>query len=83
MNKELGLFTEVRGRGLMIGAPLVAAYHGKANDISELARKAGVLVLVAGPNVMRFLPPLTITDDELNKGLARFKTALAQFKASA
>lgn len=80
MNAELGLFADIRGRGLMVGAELIAAHAGKSGDISELARQAGVLVLVAGPNVMRFLPPLTITDDELNSGLARFKTALVTYK---
>ncbi len=83
MNKELGLFKEVRGRGLMIGAELVPALAGKSGDISEAARKAGVLVLVAGPNVMRFLPPLTITDAELDEGLKRFQTALKTFQSAA
>lgn len=83
INAELGLFTEIRGRGLMIGAELIAAHAGKSGDISEAARKAGVLVLVAGPNVMRFLPPLTITDDELSKGLVRFKQALITYKNAA
>jgi len=82
INKELQMFTEVRGRGLMIGAELIPAYHGKANDISDLARKHGVLVLVAGPNVMRLLPPLTLTNAEMETGLARFKAAVAAFKAS-
>ncbi len=79
-HQELGLFSEIRGRGLMVGAELLPAYHGKANDISDLARKAGVLVLVAGPNVLRFLPPLTITASELETGLSRLKTALLAFK---
>ena len=82
INAELGLFKEIRGRGLMIGAELLPAHAGKSGDISELARKAGVLVLVAGPNVMRFLPPLVITDAELTTGLARFKQALVQYLAS-
>lgn len=82
INGEFGLFKEIRGRGLMIGAELNPDYHGKANDLSELARKAGVLVLVAGPNVMRFLPPLVITDAELTEGMKRFKAACAQFKAA-
>lgn len=81
INAELGLFKEIRGRGLMIGAELIAEHAGKAGDISEFARKAGVLVLIAGPNVMRFLPPLTITDEELSTGLARFKAALVAYKA--
>jgi acetylornithine/N-succinyldiaminopimelate aminotransferase len=81
INDEMGLFKEIRGRGLMIGAELTAEHAGKSGDISELARKHGVLVLVAGPDVMRFLPPLTITDDELNKGIERFTLALADYKA--
>ncbi len=82
INDTLGLFADIRGRGLMVGAELVANYHGKANDISEAARKAGVLVLVAGPNVLRFLPPLTITDEELMEGLKRLEGALAQVKTN-
>ncbi len=81
INAELGLFKEIRGRGLMIGAELVAEHAGKSGDISELARKEGTLVLVAGPNVMRFLPPLVITDAELAEGLKRFKAALMKYKA--
>ncbi|MES2985329.1 MAG: acetylornithine/succinylornithine family transaminase [Pseudomonadota bacterium] len=83
INADLQMFSEIRGRGLMIGAELTAAYAGKSGDISELARRHGVLVLVAGPNVMRFLPPLTISDAELKTGLARLKTALQAQKASA
>ncbi len=82
INDELHLFSEIRGRGLMIGAELVPAHHGKANDISELARTYGVLVLVAGPNVLRFLPPLTITEAELSTGLERLHAALKTYMAS-
>ena len=83
MNGELDMFTEVRGRGLMVGAELKAPYAGNANAISDVARKHGVLVLVAGPNVLRFVPPLTITEAELTSGLSRLKTALVEYKASA
>ena len=80
MNETLDMFVEVRGRGLMIGAELKPPYAGNANAISDAARKAGVLVLVAGPNVLRFLPPLTITDDELAEGMKRLKPALEAAK---
>jgi acetylornithine/N-succinyldiaminopimelate aminotransferase len=83
INDELSLFREIRGRGLMIGAELTAAHAGKAGELSDLARKAGVLVLVAGPNVLRFLPPLTVTGEELETGLRRLHTALAQYKSGA
>lgn len=73
------LFKEIRGRGLMVGAELHPQYHGKAGDISEEARKAGVLILQAGPNVLRFLPPLIITDKEMRLGLERLQDAVASF----
>lgn len=72
-----GLFTEVRGRGLMIGTELIAEYKGKAGAFSELARRFGALVLVAGPDVLRFVPPLTITSEEIDDGMARLDAALA------
>ena len=81
INQEIGIFKEIRGRGLMIGAELIAQYAGKANDFADAARKAGVLILVAGPNVLRFLPPLTITEAELEEGIRRLHPALATTKA--
>jgi acetylornithine/N-succinyldiaminopimelate aminotransferase len=83
INDEYGLFAEIRGRGLMLGAELVPEYHGKAGAISDLARNAGALVLVAGPNVLRFVPPLTITPEELETGFNRLETALQQVKNGA
>jgi acetylornithine/N-succinyldiaminopimelate aminotransferase len=82
LNDELHCFTEIRGRGLMIGAELKPKWHGKAGDISERARAKGVLVLVAGPNVCRFLPPLNITQEELATGLERFASALRDYIAA-
>ena len=64
INRALNLFTEVRGRGLMIGAVLADAFKGRASEILDHAAAHGVLLLQAGPDVLRFVPPLTITDDE-------------------
>ena len=82
MNAEFDMFSEVRGRGLMVGAELKVPYAGNANAISDVARKHGVLVLVAGPNVLRFVPPLTINAVELNSGLERLESALTEYKAT-
>lgn len=79
INTELGLFTEIRGRGLMIGAELKPELHGKAGEMTEKAREYGVLMLQAGPNVLRFLPPLTITEAELADGMTRVKDALKDY----
>ena len=67
---------DVRGRGAMIALELVKS--GGAEPDAELAKKlaagchaAGVIVLTCGTygNILRFLPPLTISDDLLNEGL--------------
>ena len=79
VGKELGLFSEVRGRGLMLGAVLADAYRGKAGEILDYAAAHGLLVLQAGPDVLRFVPPLNITDEELADGLARLRIALSAF----
>jgi acetylornithine/N-succinyldiaminopimelate aminotransferase len=82
LHNDIGIFAEIRGRGLMIGAELLPEYAGQANAIADIARQHGVLVLVAGPNVMRFVPPLTITQEEMQQGLLRFRNALVAFKAN-
>ncbi|MBJ6984861.1 acetylornithine transaminase [Luteimonas sp. MC1750] len=77
INAELGLFSGVRGRGLMLGAVLAPAHAGRAGDILDLAAAEGLLMLQAGPDVLRFVPALSISDEELAEGLARLRTALA------
>lgn len=79
IESEYGIFEEVRGRGLMIGAELRRSFRGRSADLTEAARRHGVLVLQAGPDVLRLLPPLNITADELQEGLRRMETAIAEF----
>jgi acetylornithine/N-succinyldiaminopimelate aminotransferase len=73
------LFAQVRGRGLMIGAVLADAYKGRAGEVLDHAARHGLLLLQAGPDVLRFVPPLTITGEELADGLDRLGTALTDF----
>jgi acetylornithine/N-succinyldiaminopimelate aminotransferase len=82
INHDLHLFDEVRGRGLMIGAVLAAAYKGKAGEILDHAAAHGLLLLQAGPDVLRFVPPLTINDEEIAEGLKRLRAALTAFVAA-
>lgn len=63
-----------RGMGLMIGIDVKGERTNK-----ELAAKliqSGLLVLTAGPG-LRLLPPLVITQEEMDKGLAILKAALS------
>ncbi|HEY0178620.1 MAG TPA: acetylornithine/succinylornithine family transaminase [Dokdonella sp.] len=70
-------FAEIRGRGLMLGVVLADAHKGRAGAILDRAAAHGLLLLQAGTDVLRFVPPLTITDDEIDDGLRRLATALA------
>jgi acetylornithine/N-succinyldiaminopimelate aminotransferase len=79
MNAELGLFSQVRGRGLMLGAVLDAKYAGRAGEVLDLAAAKGLLMLQAGPDVLRFVPSLNITDQEVGEGLSRLHAALRAF----
>ena len=62
-----------RGMGLMIGIDVAEGYTNK--DLSARLNQAGLLSLTAGPG-LRLLPPLTITKEEMDKGLAVFRAAL-------
>jgi len=76
LNDELDLFGEIRGKGLMLGGVLHKDWKGRAGEIHSTALNHGVLVLVAGPDVVRFVPPLTISGDVVQSGLERLTLAL-------
>ncbi|HEY1069896.1 MAG TPA: acetylornithine transaminase [Thermomonas sp.] len=79
IHREFDLFSEVRGRGLMLGAVLKPEHAGKAGAIGDLAAAYGLLLLQAGPDVLRFVPALNIDDDAIADGLARLRRALEAF----
>jgi len=79
INSELNLFSQVRGRGLMLGAVLQPEYAGRAGEILDHAAAEGLLLLQAGPDVLRFVPALNISDEEISEGLKRLRAALRTF----
>lgn len=50
-------------------------FQGKAKQINQAAASEGLMVLIAGANVVRFAPSLIITREEVTEGLARFERA--------
>ncbi|MBQ2738849.1 MAG: aspartate aminotransferase family protein [Oscillibacter sp.] len=70
---DLPCFGKTRGMGLMIGIEVAEGYN--KSDIANKLIEAGLLVLTAGPG-MRLLPPLSITKEEMDKGIAIMKAAL-------
>lgn len=81
INEKHAVFEQVRGMGLLIGSVLAPQYAGRAKEILDLSAQHGLMVLMAGPNVIRFAPSLVIEDSEIDEGLARFAVALADFAA--
>ncbi|EHV5547884.1 aspartate aminotransferase family protein [Vibrio parahaemolyticus] len=77
INAKYNLFSEVRGKGLLLGAELNEEWQGRARDVLVAAGKQGLLVLVAGANVVRFTPSLVITQQEIEEGLAKLDKAIA------
>jgi acetylornithine/N-succinyldiaminopimelate aminotransferase len=68
-----GLVTEVRGQGLLAGIKVNAA----PADVVAAALGEKLLVVGAGDNVVRVLPPLTVGEDEIAEGIDRLGRALA------
>lgn len=81
INERFGLFSEIRGLGLLIGCVLNTEFAGKAKLISQEAAVAGVMVLIAGANVVRFAPALNVSEEEIATGLDRFALACERIKA--
>jgi acetylornithine/N-succinyldiaminopimelate aminotransferase len=64
-DSNLAEIVEVRGIGLMLGIEI----KGNASELQKRALAKGLLVLTAGTNVVRFLPPLVISEKEILEGL--------------
>ena len=73
---------DVRGHGLMVGVEFVKSRATKepakalANEVMEQAFKRGALLLTCGASTIRFCPPLTLTEAQVDEGLTIFEAAL-------
>lgn len=63
----------VRGRGLMLGMVL---RREAASEVVRAAREEGLLLVGAGPNVVRFVPPLNVTGEEIDQAVAVLRRVL-------
>ncbi|ARJ41577.1 bifunctional succinylornithine transaminase/acetylornithine transaminase [Pantoea alhagi] len=75
INAKLDLFSEIRGKGLLIGAELQPQHKGKARDILNAAAAEGLMILTAGTDVLRFAPSLVIPLADIGDGMARLARA--------
>ena len=72
--KDHPKISAVRGLGMMIGIETSASL----SRIVEAARQKGLIILTAGENVIRLLPPLTISREEIQQGIAILKEVFSE-----
>lgn len=72
-DKYPGLVKEIRGRGLLLGLQL----NQDPTPIVTAARERGLLIITAGTNTLRFVPPLTINEEEIQDGFKIIDEAMA------
>ncbi|GBU12351.1 acetylornithine delta-aminotransferase [Enterobacterales bacterium] len=78
INQKHGVFKAFRGQGLLIGAELSDAYQNRAGDFHKAAAEFGLMILVAGPNVIRLAPSLVIEFADISEGMNRFEKAIGK-----
>jgi succinylornithine aminotransferase len=78
IDAQFQIFKEIRGKGLLLGAELSDAFKDRAKDVLTAAAKHGVIMLIAGPNVLRFAPSLIMPMSDLDEGFARLEKAIAE-----
>ncbi|MBE9144791.1 aspartate aminotransferase family protein [Planktothrix mougeotii] len=79
--KYPNLIAEVRGWGLINGLELKQDVELTSPEVVKVAMEAGLLLVPAGPKVLRFVPPLIVTEEEVNTALQAVEKALEQLTA--
>ena len=81
LNDKHGVFRDIRGMGLLMGAELEEQWAGKAKLFLQAALSEGLMILVAGPDVLRFAPSLLVTEADIALALEQLDRAIVQVKA--
>ncbi len=79
-DRHPGVIAEIRGEGLIMGLRVVGRSNG---DLVKAARDHHLLVIAAGDNVVRLVPPLIVTDAEIGDAVRRLEGACRDLEAAA
>ncbi|QUM75063.1 aspartate aminotransferase family protein [Moritella sp. 24] len=79
LNEQYAIFSDIRGEGLLLGAELTEKYQGQAITIMNKAAEEGLLILVAGANVLRFTPALNIPEEDISAGMEKLNLAIKKW----
>jgi acetylornithine/N-succinyldiaminopimelate aminotransferase len=77
-DKFPNLFTEVRGWGLINGLEIKADIPLTSMDLVNAAIEEGLLLAPAGPKVLRFVPPLIVSEAEVDRAMQLLQSAIAK-----
>ncbi|MGY8666142.1 aspartate aminotransferase family protein [Bradyrhizobium sp. UFLA05-109] len=78
IDRHPDVVSEVRGEGLLIGLKAVVP----SGDLATALRNEKLLTVGAGDNVVRFLPPLIVTEAEIEEGIARLERACTAIEST-
>lgn len=81
INQRSHAFSAIRGEGLLLGCELQGLWQHRARDILRDCLKHGLVMLMAGTNVLRLAPALTISAAEITQGLAALEAALGEMES--
>lgn len=76
MGKPYDLFSKIRGKGLLIGCVLTPQWKTRTSEIIKAAAQHGLMILQAGPEVIRLAPSLIIEETDIQEGINRFEQAI-------
>ena len=88
MKEKYEIVGDVRGMGLFIGIEIVKDKRSKirgekeAKDVMDYCFRHGLLVIIAGRNVIRVIPPLVVTEEEMTEGLDILEEGIASVNSA-
>ena len=77
------VFSAVRGQGLLLGLVVADAFKGRSKDIQKAAEAQGLMVLIAGTEVLRLAPALIVSDAQIDEADRLLRAGLAELTKAA
>ena len=76
LGKQYNIFSQIRGMGLLIGCVLTPKWKERTADIIKAAAQHGLMILQAGPEVIRLAPSLIIEEADIKESLNRLEQTI-------
>ena len=72
------VFSAVRGAGLLLGLVVAEPFKGRSKDIQRAAEAQGLMILIAGMDVVRLAPALVVSDAQIDEADRIIRLAIAE-----